>query len=72
MCQSKVTHGLVQPFNRLYNGSWVFAVLNAQVSIIFMTFKKNRYTFGKNRCILFGIFDVQRPVLEGFLPAFCN
>ena len=38
MCQSKVTHGLVQPFNRLYNGSWVFAALNAQVSKIFMTY----------------------------------
>ena len=31
MCQSKVTHGLVQPFNRLYNGSWVFAALSSQV-----------------------------------------
>ena len=34
MCQSKVTHGLVQPFERLYNGSWVFAALNAQVTFL--------------------------------------
>ena len=31
MCQSRLTHGLVQPFTRLYNGSWVFAALNQQV-----------------------------------------
>ncbi|XP_023336352.1 uncharacterized protein LOC111707463 isoform X2 [Eurytemora carolleeae] len=36
MCQSKVTHGLVQPFNRLYNGSWVFAALSSQVPVVLM------------------------------------
>lgn len=33
MCQSRLTHGLVQPFTRLYNGSWVFAALSAQVPV---------------------------------------
>jgi len=34
MCQSRLTHGLVQPFTRLYNGSWVFAALNQQVPVV--------------------------------------
>ena len=34
MCQSRLTHGLVQPFTRLYNGSWVFAALNQQVPVL--------------------------------------
>ena len=51
MCQSRLTHGLVQvqtthhqydvsintnmqPFTRLYNGSWVFAALNTQVPVM--------------------------------------
>ena len=34
MCQSRLTHGLVQPFTRLYNGSWVFAALNQQVPVM--------------------------------------
>lgn len=33
MCQSRLTHGLVQPFTRLYNGSWVFAALSSQVPV---------------------------------------
>jgi len=34
LCQSRLTHGLVQPFTRLYNGSWVFAALNQQVPVV--------------------------------------
>ena len=34
MCQSRLTHGLVKPFTRLYNGSWVFAALNQQVPVL--------------------------------------
>eukprot|EP00094_Tigriopus_californicus_P014484 TCALIF_14079-PA protein Name:"Protein of unknown function" AED:0.36 eAED:0.36 QI:0/1/0/1/1/1/2/0/558 len=32
-CQSRLKHGLVQPFTRLYNGSWIFAALNDQVLV---------------------------------------
>lgn len=32
-CQSRLKHGLVQPFTRLYNGSWIFAALNDQVPV---------------------------------------
>ena len=32
-CQSRLKHGLVQPYTRLYNGSWVFSALQEQVSL---------------------------------------
>ncbi len=30
-CQSVLRHGAVQPFERLNNGSWIFAALSEQV-----------------------------------------
>ncbi len=33
-CQSRLKHGLVQPYTRLYNGSWVFAALQEQVPVM--------------------------------------
>ena len=32
-CQSRLKHGLVQPYTRLYNGSWVFSALQEQVPL---------------------------------------
>ncbi len=32
-CQSRLRHGMVQPFTRLYNGSWIFAALTEQVPV---------------------------------------
>ena len=33
-CQSRLKHGLVQPFARLYNGSWIFAALTDPVPVV--------------------------------------
>jgi hypothetical protein len=33
-CQTRLRHGLVQPYTRLYNGSWVYSALNEQVSVV--------------------------------------
>ena len=33
LCQSRVTHGLVQPFARLYNGSWVFSAMDGNIPV---------------------------------------
>ena len=33
-CQSKLRHGLVQPFTRLYNGSWIFSALGDRIGVI--------------------------------------
>ena len=33
-CQSKLRHGLVQPFTRLYNGSWIFSALSDRIGVI--------------------------------------
>ena len=32
-CQSKLIYGMVQPFSRLYNGSWVFSALSENVQV---------------------------------------
>lgn len=32
-CQSRLRHGLVQPFERLYNGSWIFSALHEQITV---------------------------------------
>ena len=32
-CQSRLRHGLVQPFTRLYNGSWIFAALHEKFPV---------------------------------------
>uniref|UniRef100_A0A0K2TW19 Uncharacterized protein n=1 Tax=Lepeophtheirus salmonis TaxID=72036 RepID=A0A0K2TW19_LEPSM len=34
LCQSRLKHGLVAPFNRLYNGSWIFSALIEQVPVL--------------------------------------
>ena len=33
-CQTKLRDTLVQPFTRLYNGSWIFSALNERVSVV--------------------------------------
>ena len=33
-CQSRLRHGLIQPYTRLYNGSWIFAALAEQVPVV--------------------------------------
>ena len=32
-CQSRLRHGLIQPFTRLYNGSWIFAALHERFNV---------------------------------------
>ena len=32
-CQSRLRHGLIQPFTRLYNGSWIFAALHDRFNV---------------------------------------
>ena len=32
-CQSKLIYGMVQPFSRLYNGSWVFSAISENVQV---------------------------------------
>ena len=32
-CQSRLRHGLIQPFTRLYNGSWIFAALHERFDV---------------------------------------
>lgn len=32
-CQSKIIYGMVQPFSRLYNGSWVFSAVTENVQV---------------------------------------
>ena len=33
-CQSRLKNGLVQPYSRLYNGSWIFAAMTEQVPVL--------------------------------------
>ena len=32
-CQTRLRHGLIQPFTRLYNGSWIFAALHERFNV---------------------------------------
>ena len=44
-CQSRLRHGLVQPFVRLYNGSWIFSALTEQVRLCFSSLFDKRFRF---------------------------
>ncbi len=33
-CQSTIVHDMVQPFSRLYNGSWVFSAMSENIDVI--------------------------------------